>query len=105
MHLANASACLKSLLMSLPPPPALLPLVVAVALPPRLATPLDLPPPPPQAATASASTSSRPGTSPTLMRVIAVLLAGRSGSLVVPCRFLLVGLEWAPRRCGAAVQV
>jgi hypothetical protein len=64
-----------------------------------------LPSPPPQAAKASAS--SRPGTSPTLMRVIAVLLlSGRSGLLVLPCQVLLAGLDMrgAPlRRCGAGV--
>jgi hypothetical protein len=49
-------------------------------------------PPPPAAATASASASSRPGSSPILMRVIAVLLGGRSRLQLVPCRFLLVGL-------------
>jgi hypothetical protein len=66
MHLAQLSAarCSSWLL------PAL---VVAVTLSPMLATPPVLPPPS-QAATAS----SRPSTSPILMRVIAVLLAGRS---------------------------
>jgi len=37
------------------------------------------------------------------MRVIALLLGGRSGSRVVPCRFLLSARRWAPR--GVVVQV
>jgi hypothetical protein len=104
MHLANASACLKSLLMSLPPP-ALLPLVVDVAEPPRLATPPPLSSPP-QPATPTAS--SRPSSSPILMRVIALLLLRcRPGLLVVPCPLLRlagVGVGVAPG-CGVVVVV
>jgi hypothetical protein len=40
------------------------------------------------------------------MRVIAVLLrAGRSGLQLMPCRFLLAGLDLCGARCGAVVQV
>jgi hypothetical protein len=39
------------------------------------------------------------------MRVIAVLLGGRSGLQLVPCRFLLAGLDLCGARCGAVVQV
>src|SRR5262245_1009077 len=75
------------------PPPAL-----ALPAPPRLATPSPLSPPP-QPATASPETTSRPGTSHLILtRVVGVLLAGRSGLRVVPCRFLMSVWRWAPCR-------
>jgi hypothetical protein len=94
MHRANArSAWVWS------PPPGLV-VLVALPAPPRLATPLGLPPP--QPATASARASSSPGSSPILMRLIAVLLLGGRPGLgaratsVPPCP----SGTCAPRRAG-----